>query len=105
MASTDGMSAVAKDQLAAGREAFSAGHWERAHGLLSAADAEHALLPADVERLSDASCWTRRYDDMLQLLERAEAGFERAGDRRGAARRALRLAQENYERKPDAGPG
>src|SRR3974390_1668715 len=102
MASTDGMSAVAKDQLAAGREAFAAGQWERAYGLLSAADAEHALVPADIERLSNASCWTRRYDDMLQLLERAEAGFERAGDRRGAARVALRLAQEHYQRNHDA---
>ena len=54
------MSAVGEDQLAAGREAFSAGQWERAYGLLTGADAEDALVPADVERLSDAACWTRR---------------------------------------------
>jgi class 3 adenylate cyclase len=99
------MSAVAKDQLAAGREAFSAEEWERAFGLLSAADANHALVPADVEHLSEVACWTRRYDDMLQLLERAEAGYERAGDRRGAARVAMRLAQEQYQRNHDAVSG
>jgi class 3 adenylate cyclase len=99
------MSAVGEDQLAAGREAFSAGQWERAYGLLSAADAEHALDPVDVERLSDAACWTRRYDEMLDLLERAEAGFERAGDRRGAARVAMRLGQEHHQRNHDAVTG
>ena len=99
------MSAVGEDQLAAGREAFSAGQWERAYGLLTGADAEDALVPADVERLSDAACWTRRYDEMLGLLERAEAGFERDGDRRGAARVAMRLAQEHHQRNHDAVTG
>ena len=105
MASADGMSAVAEDPLGAGREAFFAGRWERAYELLCAADAERALPPADLERLSDAACWTRRYDDMLELLERAEAGFERAGDRRGAARIALKLTQEHYQRNHDAVTG
>ena len=99
------MSAVGEDRLAAARDAFSAGQWERAYGLLSAADVGRALVPADVERLSGAACWTRRYDEMLELLERAEAGFERAGDRRGAARVAMRLAQEHYQRNHDAVTG
>jgi len=69
---TDDMNAVAEGPLAAGREAFSARKWERAFELLRAADADHALAPADLERLSDAARWTRRYDQMLELLERAE---------------------------------
>jgi class 3 adenylate cyclase len=105
MGRTDGMSALAQDPLLAGREAFSAGEWERAYELLCAADAGRALAAADLERLADAARWTRRYDEMLELLERAEAGFERAGDRRGAARTALKLTQEHYQRNHDAVTG
>ena len=97
-----GMSAFAQGPLAAGREAFSAHEWERAYELLSTADAERVLAPADLERLSEAACWTCRYDEMLELLERAEAGFERDGDRRGAARMALTLTREHYQRNHDA---
>jgi class 3 adenylate cyclase len=97
-----GMNTVARDPLASGRRAFAAQQWERAHGLLSAADADQALEPDDLERLSEAACWTRRYDEMLELLERAEAGYERNGDRRGAARMALTLAREHYQRNHDA---
>ncbi len=96
------MSAVAEGPLSAGREAFSAQQWERAFELLSAADVEQVLDPADLERLSEAACWTGRYDAMLELLERAEAGFEREGDWRGAARMALTLTREHYQRNHDA---
>jgi hypothetical protein len=96
------MSGVAQDRLAAGREALSGQQWGRAYELLRAADAERLLAPADLERWSDAACWTRRYDEMLDLLERAEAGFERDGDRRAAVRMALKLAQEHYQRIHDA---
>ncbi len=102
MGRTADMGAVAQDPLAAGREAFSAQKWERAYELLRTADAEHVLAPADLERLSDAARWTRQYDQMLELLERAEAGFERNGDRLGAARVALKLTQEHYQRNHDA---
>lgn len=99
------MSTVAEDPLAAGRDAFSAEAWERAYELLRVADASQALPAEDLERLSDAACWTRRYGEMLELLERAEVGFERGGDRRGAARLALKLALEHYQRSHDAVTG
>ena len=105
MVETVGMSAIAEDPLADGRVAFSAGQWERAFELLSAADTAQALSPTDLAHLSDAACWTRRYDCMLELLERAEVGFEQAGDRRGAARMALKLTQEHYQRGHDAVTG
>lgn len=97
-----GMSAVSRDPLSLGREAFLACKWERAYELLSTIDAERGLPPADLERLSEAACWTRRYDEMLELLERAEAGYERDCDRRGAARMALTLTREHYQRNHDA---
>jgi len=96
------MSAVSHDPLHDGREAFSAQEWGRAFELLSIADAEQGLSPADLERISEAACWTRRYDAMLTLLERAQAGYERDGDRRGAARMALTLTREHYQRNHDA---
>ncbi len=96
------MSAVTGDPLVAGREAFSDRQWERAFELLSTADARQALVPADLERLSEAACWTRRYPEMLELLERAETGYERDGDGRGAARMALALTREHYQRNHDA---
>lgn len=96
------MNAVAQDPLDTGREAFSTEQWERAYELLCAADAEHPLAPADLERLSNAAQWTRRYEEMLDLLERAEAGFEREGDRRAAARMALKLTEEHFQRNHDA---
>jgi class 3 adenylate cyclase len=96
------MSAVTGGPLSAGREAFSGQEWERAYELLSSADVGQGLAPADLECLSEAACWTGRYDEMLELLERAEAGFERDGDRRGAARTALTLTREHYQRNHDA---
>ncbi len=99
------MSAVTEDPLHAGRAAFSAGQWERAHELLGSADAAQTLGPADLEQLSEAACWTRRYDEMLELLERAVAAYERDGDRRGAARMALTLVREHHQRNRDAVAG
>ncbi len=96
------MGAVSHDPLHDGRKAFSAQEWERAYELLRSADAEEPLPAADLERISEAACWTRRYDEMLTLLERAEAGYEREGDRRGAARMALTLTREHYQRNHDA---
>jgi class 3 adenylate cyclase len=99
------VSAVAQDPLQEGREAFARQEWERAYQQLSLADGKQRLAPADVERLAEASCWTRRYDEMLECYERAEADYEQEGDRRGAARMALALTREHYQRNHDAVTG
>jgi class 3 adenylate cyclase len=96
------MSAVAEDLVQAGREALAERRWEQAYERFSAADAESTLEPPDLERLSEAACWTRRYDEMLELLERAEAAYERERDARGAARTALALVREHHQRNNDA---
>jgi class 3 adenylate cyclase len=93
---------LASSALVPGREAFSDQQWERAYALLSAADAEQPLAPEDLERLGEAACWTRRYDEMLALIERAERGYERDRNPRGAARMALTLVREHYQRNHDA---
>ncbi len=99
------MSTVVEDPLAGGREAFAAQRWQQAYELLRAADVHEPLAPADLDRLADAACWTRRYDEMLDAFERAEAAYEREGNRRGAARAAIRLTQEHYQRNHDAQTG
>jgi class 3 adenylate cyclase len=90
------------DTLTAGRDAYARHEWERAYDLLRAADADNDLGPEDLEQLAEAARWSRHYPDVLDTFERAQVGFARAGDRRGAARVALRLAWENFTRNDDA---
>jgi class 3 adenylate cyclase len=90
------------DTLTAGREAFDRHEWENAYELLHAADSDEPLPPEDLERLAESARWSRHYPEMLDIFERAEVSFERAGDRRGAARAAMQLAWEHYTRGDDA---
>jgi class 3 adenylate cyclase len=96
------MSDTTTDTLAEGREAFARHEWEQAYERLRAADADVPLGPEDLERLAGAARWSRHYAEMVDTFERAEAAFERAGDRRGAARAALQLTWESYTRGDDA---
>lgn len=93
------MGAVEIDALQAGRTAFERHDWERAYELLSAADSDVSLDGADLERLAEAAAWSRRFGRMLELLERAESAYCASGERRGAARVALKLAREYYQRQ------
>ncbi len=88
--------------LDSGREAFDQHRWADAYEQLHAADAQSPLAGEDLERLADAARWSRHYPEMLDAFERAEATFSAAGDRRGAARVALQLARESYQRGDDA---
>jgi hypothetical protein len=94
------MSQVIDDSVEAGREAAARHAWRDAYELLRPAAA--SLGPEDLERLADAARWSRHYTAMVDAFERAQAGFARSGDRRGAARAALQLAWEHYTRGDDA---
>ena len=96
------MTTVDSDSLAAGRSAFERHEWGEAFRLLSAADADGGLGGTDLERMAEAAAWSRRFEEMLRLLERAEACYRAAGDRRGAARMALKLSREYFYRRNDA---
>jgi len=96
------MSDTTLENLAAGREAFARHEWKRAYDLFHAADAHGRLGPEDLEQLAEAARWSRHHPDVLGAFERAQVGFAHAGDRRGAARVALRLAWENFTRNDDA---
>jgi class 3 adenylate cyclase len=96
------MATVDSGTLAAGRTAFERHDWEQAYDLFSAADAESRLEAPDLERLAEAAQWSRRFDDMFSLLERAEAGYRAAGESRSAGRVALKLAREYFARQNEA---
>ena len=74
-----------------GLEAFDRGRWGEAHALLSEADTASALDGADLDRLATAAFLTGRDDECEQVLARAYAVFQDAGDAPGAARCAFWL--------------
>ena len=88
--------------LARGREAQQRHEWESAYELLAACDSRQPLGPEDLERLSWAAFWTARYAETLAMLERAEAGFRKQGDVRGAARTAIHQSRLHAEHRNPA---
>jgi len=96
------MTTVDSDSLAAGRSAFADHDWGRAFELLAAADAERSLDGADLERLAEAAAWSRHFEEELRSLERAEASYRAAGERRAAGRVAMKLARAHWSRGNDA---
>jgi class 3 adenylate cyclase len=99
------MSTVERADVVAGRHAFAQHDWEQAYELLAVADAEDSLDGADLERLAEAAAWSRRFDDELRFLERAQATHHAGGDPRAAGRVAMKLAQAYWTRGNDAQTG
>jgi class 3 adenylate cyclase len=85
-----------------GREAFERRAWGAAFDDLCSCDASTPLGPEDLERLGEAARWSRHFDEMLDAFERAAAAYERASDRRSAARVAVKLTIEHHARHGDA---
>jgi len=85
------------DALVTARTAFHRGEWDRCIEAYRRADARQDLDAADLERLADASQCMARVPDAEPVLERAAAAFSAGGDRRGAARAALKLAEIAFE--------
>ncbi|HUE26236.1 MAG TPA: adenylate/guanylate cyclase domain-containing protein [Solirubrobacteraceae bacterium] len=88
--------------LERGREAFELRSWGVAFDELCSSDAQRSLRPEDLERLGEAARWSRHFSGMLDAFERAVAGYESAGDRRSAARVAVKLTLEHHARRGDA---
>ena len=65
-----------------GRRAYDCREWKDAHELLSLADRETALPPADLERLGTASFLIGREKEFERALERAHRAYRNAGDGR-----------------------
>jgi class 3 adenylate cyclase len=90
------------DRLEAGRAAFARHEWAEAYAQLDAVDREAPLAAADLERLADAARWSSHYHEMLDAFERSEAAYASDGDHRGAARAALQLTWEHFQRGDEA---
>ncbi len=88
--------------LERGREAFERRAWGSAFDQLRSSDRTASLAPEDLERLGEAARWSRHFDEMFDILERASAAYERGGDRRSAARVAVKLTIEHHARQGDA---
>lgn len=76
-----------------GREALARRAWDEAVSAFTTADREQELSPDDLQLLAEAAWWAGRPDDAVEALERAFAGYERAGDHIAAAIVAVRLAE------------
>lgn len=77
------------DALRAGREAYRARDWSRAHARLAEADAAGPLEAADVELLARAGYLLGRPAESVDLLARAHHEFLARRDLDGAARTAF----------------
>jgi class 3 adenylate cyclase len=83
----------------AGRSALERHAWAEALALLKQADAAGELDAEGLEMLGDAAWWMAQPADALAARERAFAAFIAAGNTRRATRVALRLAQDNFNKR------
>ena len=93
------------ETLVDARKALERHAWADASALLRQADAANGLDAEGLEMLADASWWLAQPDDSLAARERAYAAFVKAGDKRRAARVALRLGQDNGNKLAYAAAG
>jgi class 3 adenylate cyclase len=82
-----------------GRDAIDRHAWAEAVEVLSAADRDSGLGPADLELLSAAAWWAGRPDEATEALERAFTGHADAGRNADAAGVALLLAYQAFRRR------
>jgi class 3 adenylate cyclase len=93
------------DTLEEARKALDRHGWADALTLLRQADATKSLDAEGLEMLADAAWWMAEPDESLAARERAHAGFAEAGDTRRAAAMAMRLAQDNGNKRAYAVAG
>ena len=82
----------------AAREALARHAWSEAHDILSALDASGSLGPPELELLAEASWWTGRLPEAIEIRERAYGAARKAGDSESAARTAISLGRDNLLR-------
>jgi class 3 adenylate cyclase len=86
----------------AGRAALERHAFAEARELLSAADAQHALSGADLDRLGEATMWDGHADECMAAFERAYAAHLERDEPVAAAAAALRIVRESTARGDDA---
>lgn len=91
-------SVAGADHLTAARAAFARRDWDDAYRLFVASDERPRLDGEDLEMLAETARWSRRFAEVVALLERAEAAYLARGDVVSAARVALQCAVEHHTR-------
>jgi len=84
--------------VVAARSAIAARRWKEAAASFAAADADEALLPADLEDWALAIECCGRPPDTIPALTRAVAGYSMGGQRLPAAHAAISLARIHLEK-------
>jgi len=85
--------------------AYAARDWPAALDALERAEAEAPLGAAELERRAWCLLWEAHFDEATTTFERAQAAFEAEADPRGAARTALQLARDFFQRRQLAASG
>ena len=93
------------DTLDDARKALDRHAWADALTLLRQADAASGLDAEGLEMLADAAWWMAEPDESLAARERAHAAYASAGNTRRAAAVALRLGQDNGNKRAYAAAG
>jgi class 3 adenylate cyclase len=93
------------DTLEEARKALERHAWADALTLLRQADVAKTLDAEGLEMLADAAWWMAEPDESLAARERAHAAFASAGKTRRAAAVALRLGQDNGNKRAYAAAG
>ena len=93
------------ETLEEARKALDRHAWGDALSLLRRTDAMKSLDAEGLEMLADAAWWMAAPDESLEARERAHAAFASAGNSRHAARVAMRLAQDNANKRAYAMAG
>ncbi len=91
-----------RQQRDAALSAFGRHAWREAHDLFGKADAVEPLQPVDVEAYAEAAWWIAEPDAAIALRERAFGAYLAAGERRHAARIAVRLCETNFMKGNEA---
>jgi DNA-binding CsgD family transcriptional regulator len=87
------------------RAAFAAGAWSDAYAAFHAVDPSE-LTAHDLDGMADAAWWVSQPAESVDLRHKAYSAHVTAGDERGAAATAARLAVEHFVRgEPSVGAG
>ena len=89
---------TAGDLVEAARQALGRHAWKEAFDLFSRADGAGGLAPEDLELYGQAAWWAGEPDTMINVRERAYAGFQSAGKSARAGLMAVQLAMDYSHR-------
>lgn len=83
-------------------EAYETHNWQDTLDALARAELESPLSPSDLEARAWSLLWEAEFSEATGAFEQAHSAYEASADVRGAARMALQLSRDAYQRKQTA---